>query len=470
MSEVYTSRRESVYTADDMFRAIDPTTEQVIEEVPFDGAAEVDRKLDRAARAAAEWRRVPASRRAAAVAALADRLDAERSSLAALITREMGKPIAESRAEVEKCAGACRWYAEHGPAMLRDELVETDASRSFVAHEPLGAVLAIMPWNFPIWQLIRFAAPALIAGNVAVLKHAPSVPGCARTLGELFASAGLGDGQLEVVYADTETTGRLIGDPRITGVTLTGSTRAGRSVAALAGAAIKPCVLELGGSDPFVVLADADLEATVATAVTSRMLNCGQSCVAAKRFIVEAPVFERFAARLSEAVAALEVGDPMLDGTRVGPLAREDLRAAIGAQVEATLAAGARAIVGGERLDGPGWFFAPTVLVGVEPGMPAFEEETFGPVAALTRAADVDDALRLAAATPYGLGASIHTADGSRAIALARELRVGNVAINGIVKSDARLPFGGTRASGLGRELARDGMLAFTNTKAVWVR
>ena len=385
------------------------------------------------------------------------------------MVEEMGKPIGAAEAEVAKCAWACRHYAENGEALLAPRTVVTDASRSFVRFDPLGPVLAVMPWNFPFWQVFRFAAPALMAGNVGLLKHASNTTGCAFAIERIFAEAGLPDGTFQVLAIRSHTVERVIRDPRVRAVTLTGSEPAGRAVSAAASDEVKKSVLELGGSDPFVVLADADVEKAAEVGAQARMINSGQSCIAAKRFIVEEAVKDAFVEAFVARVADMKVGDPMKRETDIGPLARRDLVDDLQEQVKGSLAAGARAELGGERLDGPGFFHAPTVLVDVTPEQPAFIEETFGPVAAIVGAADEDDALRLADATPFGLGASLWTRDIEKAERLVPLVEAGAVFVNGLVKSDPRLPFGGVKRSGFGRELGEEGIREFVNVKSVWI-
>lgn len=446
-----------------------PTTGALLEAVPFDSPPSVEAKLAAAADRVPRWAARTFAERAACLLRLGDALKARRDELAIAMVEEMGKPIREARAEVDKSVGCCAYFAEHAEAFLRPAEIASDASLSYVAYEPLGAVLAIMPWNFPVWQVIRFAAPTLMAGNVAMLKHAPSVPRCARLITQSFRDAGYPEGAFQNLLVAEESVESLIADDRVAAVTLTGSVRAGRAVAAMAGRAIKPCVLELGGSDPFVVLADADLDSAIEGAVFSRFLNNGQSCIAAKRLIVEAPVYERFHDAIVARASALVVGDPSDESTDIGPMAREDLRAALHAQVRQSTAAGALLQCGGEIPNGPGFYYPPTVLADVTPEMCAFREELFGPVATLVRADDAEHALALAANTRFGLGASIWT-ERARGIELSKRLSAGCVAVNGIVKSDSRLPFGGIKESGFGRELSRAGILAFVNAKTVWIR
>jgi succinate-semialdehyde dehydrogenase / glutarate-semialdehyde dehydrogenase len=454
-------------------RSVDPATGAEVARYPAFTAAEVDAALAAAHEAQRVWRGVSLDERARLLTGAAGRLRERRERYATLITREMGKPIVEARAELDKCAWTCGFYAEQAAAFLAPEPVETAADDSFVTYEPLGVVLAIRPWNFPFWQVTRFAAPALMAGDGGLLKHAPNVSGCALAFERVLADAGFPDGLFRTLLVDegsvAETTARLLGDPRIAAVTITGSDRAGAHVAAAAGRALKKSVLELGGSDPFLVLADADLPAAAEQAARSRFLNGGQSCLAAKRFVVEEPVADEFEGRLVDAVEALAVGDPMDPATRVGPMARADLVDGIDRQVRESVARGARVLTGGRRIGDRGCFYAPTVLTGVRAGMPAYEEETFGPVAAVIRVADEAQAIAVANDTAYGLGASVWTRDVDRGLGVAGQLESGAVFVNAVVASDPRLPFGGTKRSGYGRELSAAGIREFTNLRTWWV-
>ena len=418
-----------------------------------------------------EWRLTPIAERTEPLRAVGRLLRERKDEYGALMTREMGKPITQAIAEADKCGWVCDYYADQAEAQLAPVDAPTDATRSYWAYRPLGVVLGIMPWNFPFWQVIRFATPAMTAGNAALLKHAPSVPQCALALQSLFRDAGYPTDLFANLFIDVEATGALIDDPRIRAVSLTGSVRAGRSVAARAGAAIKKCVLELGGSDPSVVLADADLDAAAASCAMGRLINTGQSCVAAKRFIVVEEVREAFEEKVAEAMAAWAVGDPSDPDTGVGPLARVDLRDDLHDQVRRSVDAGARLVTGGEVPDRAGAWYPTTILADVRPGMAAYEEELFGPVASILPARDEEDAIRIANDTAFGLGASIYTADSEKGERIAAELiDAGNCFVNGIVKSDPRLPFGGTKESGYGRELSPLGILEFTNAKTVWVK
>jgi succinate-semialdehyde dehydrogenase/glutarate-semialdehyde dehydrogenase len=455
-------------------RSVNPATGEELASFDEHPAEELDRALAEADSAQQEWRNASLGERARVLVAAARLLRERRPEYARLATLEMGKPIAEAEAEVDKCAWNCEFYAEQAERLLAEEPVETEAQASYVAYQPLGVVLAIMPWNFPFWQVLRFAAPALMAGNAALLKHSPNVPRCALAIERLLVAAGAPAGLFRTLLVSDASVGqateRLIADPRLSAVTLTGSERAGAAVGAAAGRALKKCVLELGGSDPFIVLADADLSDVAEQAARARFSNAGQSCIAAKRFIVEQTVAEEFEQRLVDATAALPVGDPLDPATRVGPLARADLRDTLERQVEESVAKGARVLAGGHRLDGRGWFFAPTVLAGVTREMPVFQQETFGPVAAVIRAEDAEAAVELANDTPYGLGASIWTQDTEGGRQLGRRVQSGTLFVNGIVASDPRLPFGGIKRSGYGRELATVGIREFTNIRTFWVQ
>ncbi|MBV9353992.1 MAG: NAD-dependent succinate-semialdehyde dehydrogenase [Chloroflexi bacterium] len=452
-----------------VMRSINPATEEVVESFQEFSPQDVDRVLQQSHDAARAWRTTSFGERSARLQAVARILRTQKASWAELITREMGKPIVEAEAEVEKCAWNCDFYAEHAPRFLADERYETGAQESFVAFEPLGVVLAIMPWNFPFWQVLRFAAPALMAGNGAVLKHASNVPRCALAIEQIITQAGLPDGLFRTLMLPGSAVATVIADPRISAVTLTGSSEVGENVASLAGKHIKKQVLELGGSDPFVVLHDADIDAAAKVAARARNQNSGQSCIAAKRFIVETGVAEEFTTKFAAAVQALQVGDPFERSTNVGPLARGDLRETLQRQVEESLARGAHAVTGGGPIDRKGYYYAPTVLDEVSLEMPAFREEMFGPVAAVIPAKDADDAVTLANDTEYGLGANLWSRDIERAKSLARRIEAGSVFINGMVTSDPRLPFGGVKRSGYGRELSHYGIREFTNIQTIVV-
>jgi succinate-semialdehyde dehydrogenase/glutarate-semialdehyde dehydrogenase len=457
-----------------VLQSIDPATGKVLADYPTTSRQAAFTTLERAAAAQSDWRRESLDDRLGPLRSLADYLRSEAAEGARLMALEMGKPLAQGLAEMEKCAWACEYYADHAPEFLADEVIPTDARRSFVAFRPLGVVLAIMPWNFPYWQVLRCAAPALSAGNGFVLKHAPNVPGCSEHIARLFARSGFPDGlfaNLLVAPADVaDLSAELIAHPAIAAVTLTGSDRAGRAVAAAAGQALKPTVLELGGSDPYVVLGDADVALAVEQCAASRLINSGQSCIAAKRFIVHHALAPEFVDGLVARLAAARVGPPLEEATQVGPLARADLRAELHRQATESVAAGARVLVGGTLPEGSGWYYPPTVLADVMPGMPAFDEETFGPLAAVSVAESDEAALGLANASRYGLGAAVFTRDAARGEQLAaNEIDAGSCFVNAFVRSDPRLPFGGTKQSGYGRELGLLGLRSFVNAKTVYV-
>ncbi len=446
-----------------------PYTEQLIEERPCDTPGELDGVLDRATVAQRGWRQCSFAVRSAALVSMAEALRRQRGALAQTITQEMGKRLEEAEAEVEKCAVTCDYYAEHGERFLADTPVASDAGRSYVLYQPLGTVLAVMPWNFPLWQVFRFAVPALMAGNAVVLKHSANVPRCADRVVEIAEAAGLPAGVVQRVNAVGEQVLTLVDDRRVAAVTLTGSCEAGRRVAARAGQALKKTVLELGGSDPFVVLDDADIPAAVEVAVMSRFMNAGQSCIAAKRFIVTPGAADPFVDGLIQAVRRLRCGDPLDPATTLAPMARADLRDRLAEQTRRSIALGATERFRSD-IPGHGFFHPAVVLDEVKPGMPACSEELFGPVAAVIRAGSEQDAMRLANDTVFGLGASVWTADVGRAQRFAREFEAGVVFVNGLVKSDPRLPFGGIKDSGYGRELSFLGITEFTNAKTVWIK
>ncbi len=451
------------------FSTIDPASEEPLETYAFDDAETVDRALDGAVACYRVWSQRRIDERARLVRAVGVELRAKKAKLARLASREMGKTLAEAEAEVEKCAVGCDFYADRGADLLANENVATNARESYVAYRPLGVLLAIMPWNFPFWQVFRVAAPALVAGNTVVLKHAANVTGCAYAIATLFERAGFPAGAFTTIVVGNDDMSAVVVDSRIAAVTLTGSERAGASVAAAAGGALKKTVLELGGSDAFIVLADADIERAAETAVKARFQNAGQSCIAAKRFIVEAPVYDAFLAAFVALASALRTGDPRDAQTTLGPLARADLRDNLEGQVARTLAMGATLALGGTRVAGPGFFYAPTIVTGVLPGMPLFDEETFGPVAAVVRAKDLDECVALANASQYGLGGNLWTRDVERARRLAERLESGAVFVNGMTVSDPRLPFGGVKRSGYGRELSSFGIHEFVNVQTVWI-
>jgi len=449
---------------------INPTTLEPIDAPALFGAAQIQSTLTQAALAFEAWRKTTIEERGTLMKRAGAALRKERDRLSKLMAVEMGKPITAGEQEVEKCAWTCDFFADNAAAFLKPEAVVTDAGHSYVRFDPLGAVFAIMPWNFPFWQVFRFAAPTLMAGNVGLLKHAPNVPGCALAIERIFKEAGFPDGAFSNLFLSNEQAAEVIAHPVVRAVTLTGSSRAGRAVAAEAGGALKKVVLELGGSDPFIVLDDADVQSVARTAAAARTLNAGQSCIAAKRFIVDRAIAEDFEYHLCEAMRSIKTGDPLDRQTTMGPIARLDLLENLEDQVQRSIKAGARLVCGGKRVERTGYFYEPTVLADVEPGMAAFDEETFGPVAAVVQCSGAEDGVRLANLSQYGLGASIWTGDIQRAEKLAAQVESGCVFINGIVKSDARLPFGGIKESGHGRELAVFGIREFVNIKTVWVK
>ena len=448
-----------------------PATGAVIERFAFQTPAEIERLLADADAAFRTWRATPIAERALVYARLAATLRARAAAIAPVITAEMGKILAESHAEVEKCAATAEWYAGHGPALLADEPVEVEGGDEVhVAYLPIGPILGIMPWNLPLWQAIRASVPIMLSGNGFVLKHAPNVMRCAHLLRDAWEDSGLPRGLFALLNADNDAVSAAIEDRRIAGVTLTGSMKAGSTVAALAGRALKKSVLELGGIDPFIVLADADVDAAVRAGIKARFANAGQVCLAAKRFILEAPIAEAFTARFLDAARAIRAGDPTDPATTIGPIAREDLRDGVHEQVTRSLSQGASLLLGGHRIDGPGWFYAPTVLGDVRPGVAAFDEEVFGPVAALTVARDAEHALALANTSEYGLSGNLWTADAAQARDMARRMETGGVFVNGFTASNPRTPVGGVKKSGYGRELSHFGIREFTNAQTVWTQ
>ncbi len=448
---------------------VNPTTGADLATYTYHSASEVEAALQRAADTFARHRATSFADRARKMNRVADLLDERKREYGTLMTQEMGKPIGQAVAEAEKCAWVCRYYAEHAPSQLADEPVETEARRSMIVYQPLGPIVAVMPWNFPFWQVFRFAAPNLMAGNVGVLKHAANVQGCAEAMVELFREAGFDGGafqNLRVTHDDFEA---VIADRRVRGVTLTGSGPAGRAIASAAGQHLKPSVLELGGSDPFLVLADADLDRAVEIGVKGRTQNNGESCIAAKRFIIEESIAQDFTERFVRAFKELKVGDPMAEDTDIGPMARADLRDEVHDQVERAVADGAEVLTGGEKLGRDGYYYAPTVLGKVQRGTVAFEEEIFGPVASVIVAADVDEAVDLANDTTFGLGGAVFTEDLEQGEAVARRLDCGCAFVNQMVKSHPHLPFGGIKDSGYGRELSGLGIREFVNAKTLWI-
>jgi succinate-semialdehyde dehydrogenase / glutarate-semialdehyde dehydrogenase len=438
--------------------SINPVTEETVRTFEPLSNAQISERLDHAVAAFRSHRKTTFAE-----------LDAECRQLGRLMTLEMGKPIGAAVAEAEKCATACRYYAENAERFLANEPVEMEGGKSWVAFQPLGVVLAIMPWNFPFWQVFRFAAPALMAGNVGLLKHASNVPQCALAIEDVFRRAGFVDGSFQTLLIGSEAIEAIIADRRVAAVTLTGSEGAGRSVASVAGKNLKKCVVELGGSDPFVVMSSANLDQAVTTAVSARMVNNGQSCIAAKRFIVHDRIYDAFMDKFVAAVAAVRVGDPMDDKTQLGPLATGQIREDLDKQVTQSVVAGTQILTGGKKLDRKGFFYAPTVLADIPRDAPAADEELFGPVASVFRARDLDDAIRIANGTTFGLGASAWTNDQPERDRFVAEIESGLLFINGMVASDPRLPFGGVKNSGFGRELGEFGIREFVNIKSVRV-
>lgn len=454
----------------DQFQSINPADETLIAEYQAHRADEVEERLTQSRIAFSDWRCRAVPDRAGLIRQLGRQLLLQQESLARQATLEMGKPIVQARSEIEKCALLCEYYAAHGPAALEPQAVHGNpAAKSYVRFDPLGAVLAVMPWNFPFWQVFRFAVPTLLAGNVGILKHATNVLGCAQAMEQVFRDAGFPEGAFVSLNLDRDAIPELIAQSFVRAVTLTGSEAAGIAVAQAAGRKLKKCVLELGGSDPFIVLPDADLPRTIQQAILSRTNNNGQSCIAAKRFIVHRDVYDEFVDGMTAALASLRIGDPLQPETQLGPLAREDLRDTLHQQIQASVKEGAKLTTGGEPLDRPGWFYPPTLLCDVGPEMTVFQEETFGPVAAVTRVDHVDEAVELANQSDFGLGASLWTRDLEQAAKMATRIDSGNVFINDFVRSDPTLPFGGVKRSGYGRELSHFGLHEFVNIKTVWV-
>src|SRR5437763_3456756 len=444
------------------------TGEKVKEFAPFDDA-EIVKRLKGAENASRKYRRTAFSQRSELLEATAELLLQEKERLAEIITLEMGKLFQASVEEILKCARACRFYAENAERFLEDEVAQTDAARSYVRYEPLGPVLAIMPWNFPFWQVFRFAAPALMAGNVGVLKHAANVPQCALAIEKIICRAGFEDGVFQALLIESTQVEKAIIDPRIKAVTLTGSEKAGSAVASTAARQIKKSVLELGGSDPFIVMPSADFESALITAVKARTVNSGQSCIAGKRFLVADQIYDEFLRQFVERVRALKIGDPLDETTEIGPLATEQILQGVNEQVQKSIAAGAKLMTGGNRIHGPGFFYEPIVLLDVPIDSPAYCEEIFGPVASFFRVRDVADAVEIANATTFGLGASAWTNDRTEQELFASELEAGMVFVNAMVASDPRLPFGGVKRSGFGRELGAAGIREFVNKKTIWI-
>ncbi|ULQ51450.1 NAD-dependent succinate-semialdehyde dehydrogenase [Flavihumibacter fluvii] len=447
-----------------VFQSINPYSQALIQEYPLMDTGKINAALETAANGYHIWRRMRFAERAGVLLNAAKILRAGKEKYAQLITIEMGKVLPESLGEVEKCAWVCEYYAEHGETFLADEQIIAGYQKSFVTYEPIGAVLAIMPWNFPFWQVFRYAAPTLMAGNVTLLKHAPNVSGCSLAIAEIFKAAGAPEGVFQSIIIDVDAVEKILSTPIVQAVTLTGSERAGTSVAAIAGRHVKKSLLELGGSDALIVLPDADLQKAATVALQSRLLNAGQSCIGSKRFIVVKAVLDDFMQLLLNGISQYRQGDPMETGITTGPLARPDLAANLSAQLTGSIKSGAKLEYGG-RFDGCN--VMPSLLMNVQPGMAAFDQETFGPLAAVVAANDEQHAIELANLSPYGLGGSVWTKDIDKGISLARQITTGAVFINSLVKSDPRLPFGGVKKSGYGRELGRHGILEFVNAKTI---
>ena len=449
--------------------SINPATGEKLKEFKPHNDADVEKCLKQAVAAFDKHRREPFPKRAQLMVEVATLLEREKSELAKVITLEMGKLLRDSVAEIEKCARGCRYYAENAERFLEDESAQTNARRSYLHYEPMGAILAIMPWNFPFWQVFRFAAPALMAGNVGILKHAANVPQCALAIEQLFCRAGFDEGIFQALLIEADQVERLIVDPRIKAVTLTGSEKAGSAVGSTAAREIKKSVLELGGSDPFIVMPSADFRLAVSTAVKARTLNTGQSCIAAKRFFIADKIYDDFLNKFVEAMRSLKVGDPLDETTEIGPLATEQILNGVHEQVQKSIAVGAKLLTGGNRIAGPGFFYEPTVLVDVPRSSPAFREEVFGPVAAVFRVRDAEEAVELSNDSRFGLAASAWTNDEIEQELFASELESGMVFINAMTSSDPRLPFGGVKRSGFGRELGAAGIREFMNAKTIWI-
>ena len=450
--------------------SVNPATGETIRTFEPLSDKELERKVASAWQCFPEWRKTPFAERARLLMRAAEILEARKREIGAVMTTEVGKTLVSSIAEVEKCALGCRYYAEHGEAHLKPEMIATSASKSFITYQPLGPVLAIMPWNFPLWQVFRFAAPALMAGNVGLLKHSSNVPQCALLIEEVLHQAGFPDGAFQTLLIEPDRVAALLQDDRIAAATLTGSEPAGRSVAQTAGSQIKKTVLELGGSDPFIVMPSVDMDATATAAVKARAINNGQSCIAAKRFIVAGSIYNDFERKFVKAMQSLRVGDPMDETTDVGPLATAKIRSELHDQVQRAVRAGAKLLTGGKSIDGPGNYYEPTVLAGVPRSSDVFREELFGPVAMLFRVKNLDEAIDLANDSPFGLGSSVWTNDEAEQRECIERLEAGQVFINAPVASDPRIPFGGVKRSGYGRELSALGIREFVNIKTVWVK
>lgn len=448
---------------------INPATGELVKSFNEMTKKEVDDIIDHAHEAFLSWREVPYAERSKLMMNAANVLKEKKEDYGKILTLEMGKPIKQAISEVEKCAWVCQYYAENAEKILQKEVIETDASQSYVQFDPIGVVLAVMPWNFPFWQVFRFAAPALMAGNVGILKHASNVPMSALAIEQIFSQAGFPQNTFKTLLISSSQVSDVIKNPKVKAATLTGSEHAGKKVASDSGKELKKTVMELGGSDPFIILNDADLDSAIDTAVTARLINNGQSCIAAKRFIVVEDIYEEFEKKFVEKMKSIKIGDPMNHDTELGPMAREDLLIELDEQVKKSIEKGAKLLCGGERLNQEGYFYPATVISNIQPGMKAYNEELFGPVASIFKAKDDDDAIRIANDSEFGLGASLWTNDLDKAKDLAHKIESGSVFINGLVKSDPRLPFGGVKISGYGRELSHYGIKEFVNIKTVWI-
>ncbi len=450
--------------------SMNPATEELIETYEEWSAEETAGVIDKVDDAFRSWRETSFAERSALMKKAAQVLRDNKNEYGRIMAQEMGKPVNDGRAETEKCALVCDYYADNAEEFLRDEMIESDASRSYVGFRPIGTVLAVMPWNFPFWQVFRFAAPALMAGNTGVLKHSSNVPRCALAIEDVFVKAGFPENVFRTLMIGSSKVDGVIENDKIKAVTLTGSDAAGRKVAAKAGQMLKKSVLELGGSDPFVILEDADVDESAAVGAKARCINSGQSCIAAKRFIVVEAVYDKWLESFKRNVAGLKMGDPLDEGSQVGPQARRDLMEELHGQVEKSIEKGAKAILGGKPQEGRGCYYPPTILVDVQPGMPAYHEELFGPVASVIKVKDAEEALQVANDSPFGLGGAVWTRDSARGEAFAARVEAGAVFVNGLVKSDPRLPFGGVKISGYGRELSHYGIKEFVNIQTIWVK
>lgn len=449
---------------------INPDTGELVKSFNEMTKKEVDDIIDHAHEAFLSWREISFADRSKLMMNASDVLKEQKEEYGKILTLEMGKPIKQAISEVEKCAWVCEYYAENAEKILNKEIIKTDASESYVQFDPIGVVLAVMPWNFPFWQVFRFAAPALMVGNVGILKHASNVPMSALAIEQIFSHAGFPQNTFKTLLIGSSQVSDVIKNPKVKAATLTGSEHAGKKVASDCGKELKKTVMELGGSDPFIILKDADLDEAINTAVTARLINNGQSCIAAKRFIVVEDVYQEFEKKFVEKMKSIKIGDPMNESTELGPMAREDLLVELNEQVKKSVANGAKLLCGGERLDKPGFYYPATVIAEIQPGMAAYNEELFGPVASVFKAKDENDAIRIANDSDFGLGASLWTNDLDKAKELAHKIESGSVFINGLVKSDPRLPFGGVKISGYGRELSHYGIKEFVNIKTVWIK